>query len=172
MSRSLDETSYVVLGLLELSEPATPYDLERIARLSTIRFWTIPHSRLYSECARLAEEGFLSEEREQTGRRRRIYRLTESGRDALKVWRSDPTGAHDEVHSVGLLKLFLGADPAMLAAAYLPEHEDRLRKYEALREVSADIDTPRGPLLALEAGIGIQREYLRFWKGLLDGQAD
>ncbi len=95
MLRPLDETSYIVLGLLEMSEPATPYDLERVARLSTVRFWTIPHSRLYSECARLAKEGLLSEEREQTGRRRRIYRLTASGREALKGWRADPAGVHD-----------------------------------------------------------------------------
>jgi PadR family transcriptional regulator AphA len=173
MSRPLDETSYVVLGLLELAEPATPYDLERVARLSTVRFWTIPHSRLYSECARLAEEGLLSEEREQTGRRRRIYRLTASGREALKAWRADPAGVHDEVHSIGLLKLFLGADPAMIAAVHLPEHEELLRKFEALREVSSDvIDAPRGPLLALEAGIAVQREYVRFWKSLLDAPAD
>ncbi len=172
MSRPLDETSYVVLGLLELAEPATPYDLERVARLSTVRFWTIPHSRLYSECARLAEEGLLTEEREQTGRRRRIYRLTESGCEALKAWRADPASVHDEVHSVGLLKLFLGADPAMLAAVYLPEHEERLRKFEALREVSLDLDPPRGGMLALEAGIGFQRESVRFWKSLLAAPAD
>jgi PadR family transcriptional regulator AphA len=172
MSRPLDETSYVVLGLLELAEPATPYDLERVARLSTVRFWTIPNSRLYSECARLAEDGLLTEEREQTGRRRRIYRLTASGREALKAWRADPAGVRDQVNSVGFLKLFLGADPAMLAAVYLPEYEEGLRKYEALREVSADVDSPRGPLLALEAGIAIQREYVRFWKSLLDAPAD
>jgi PadR family transcriptional regulator AphA len=173
MSRPLDETSYVVFGLLELAEPTTPYNLERIARLSTERFWTVPHSKLYSECARLAEEGLLTEEREQTGRRRRIYRLTASGREALEAWRADPAGVHDEVQSLGFLKLFLGADPATLAAVYLPEHEERLRKYEALREVSADVvDAPRGPVLALEAGIGIQREAIRFWKTLLDAPAD
>jgi PadR family transcriptional regulator, regulatory protein AphA len=172
MSRPLDETSYIVLGLLELAEPATPYDLERVARLSTVRFWTIPHSRLYSECARLAEEGLLDEEREQTGRRRRIYRVTAAGREAMKAWREDPAETHDEVHSVGLLKLFLGADPAMLAAVYLPEHEERLHKYEALREVSLDLDPPRGGMLALEAGIGFQREAVRFWKSLLEAPAD
>jgi DNA-binding PadR family transcriptional regulator len=172
MSRPLDETSYVVLGLLELNEPATPYDLERVARLSTVRFWTIPHSRLYSECARLAKEGLLSEEREQTGRRRRIYRLTASGREALEAWRADPAGVHDQLHSVRLLKLFLGADPAMLAAVYLPEHEELLRKFEALREVLLDLDPHRGGMLALEAGIGFQREAVRFWKSLLDAPAD
>jgi PadR family transcriptional regulator, regulatory protein AphA len=172
MSRPLDETSYIVLGLLELTEPATPYDLERIARLSTIRFWTIPHSKLYAECARLAEAGLLTEEREQTGRRRRIYRLTDLGREALDAWRADPAAVRDEVHSLGLLKLFLGAEPHALAAVYLPEHEETLRKFEALREVSLELDPPRGGLLALEAGIGFQREAVRFWKALVNEPAD
>ncbi len=76
------------------------------------------------------------------------------------------------MHSIGALKLFLGADPAMLAAVYLPEYEERLRKYEALREVSLELDPPRGGMLALEAGIGYQREAVRFWKSILDAPAD
>lgn len=69
-------------------------------------------------------------------------------------------------------QVFLGADPAILAAVYLPEHEERLRKFEALREVSLDLDPPRGGMLALEAGIGFQRESVRFWKNLLDAPPD
>ena len=72
----LTETSYIVLGLLEQAEPATPYDLKRLAQLSTNNFWSVPHTQLYTECARLAGEGLLDERQEQTGRRRRIYRLT------------------------------------------------------------------------------------------------
>ena len=51
----------MVLGLIELAEPATPYDLKQLAALSTSNFWTLPHTQLYSECARLAGEGLLSE---------------------------------------------------------------------------------------------------------------
>src|ERR1700689_284650 len=75
-SPRLTPTSYIVLGLLEQGEPATPYDLKQIAQVSTSNFWSVPHTQLYTECARLAREGLLDESLEQTGRRRRTYRLT------------------------------------------------------------------------------------------------
>jgi len=84
----MSETSFIVLGLLERLEPATPYDLKQMAQLSTFNFWSVPHTQIYTECARLADAGMLSEEHEQTGRRRRIYRLTASGRKELAGWRA------------------------------------------------------------------------------------
>jgi DNA-binding PadR family transcriptional regulator len=169
-SPRLSETSYIVLGMLEHVQPATPYDLKRIAELSTIHFWAIPHTQLYKECARLAKEGLLTEEQEQTGRRRRIYRMTESGQTALELWRAEPIGAPREVRDLGILKLFFGADPSRLATDELRVHEERLERYEEFRGLA--VDAPRGPQLALEAGIGHEREYVRFWKTLVDEQAD
>jgi PadR family transcriptional regulator AphA len=173
----LSETSHIVLGMLEHVQSATPYDLKRIAELSTIQFWAVPHTQLYSECARLAREGLLTEEQEQTGRRRRRYSLTEQGRQALEIWRSEPVGGGRELRDPGLLKLFFGADPGKLAADQLQVHEARLRSYEELHAAAAaadaaDADVPRGAVLALEAGLGHAREYVRFWKALLDEQAD
>jgi PadR family transcriptional regulator, regulatory protein AphA len=160
----LTETSYIVLGMLERLQPATPYDLKRLAQISTINFWAVPHTQLYTECARLARAGLLSEQREQTGRRRRIYRVTDSGSQALELWRSQPTDALEEVRDEGLLKLFFGADPARLAAAQLEAHRRQLCAYEQLHEGSADM--PRGMRLALEAGIGHERQFIQFWSEL------
>jgi PadR family transcriptional regulator AphA len=168
----LSETSYIVLGMLELLQPATPYDLKRAAEASTIDFWAVPHTQLYTECARLAKEGLLSEEQEQTGRRRRIYSLTQAGRQAIEAWLGEPIGGASEVRDLGILKLFFGADPAKLAGDQLQAHEARLRSYEEMHAVTANADVPRGPLLALEAGLGHELEYVRFWKALLDEQAD
>ncbi len=157
----LSETSYIVLGLIDQLEPATPYDLKRLAQLSTIEFWAVPHTQLYTECARLAKEGLLSEQREENGRRRRIYRLTKGGRQALKDWLAEPTDELAEVRDPGTLKLFFGGDPAELAAAQLAAHRRRL---EAYKQLSADVpDMPNGMRLALEAGTGHEREFIRFW---------
>jgi DNA-binding PadR family transcriptional regulator len=166
-SLRLGETSFIVLGLLEQFQPATPYDLKRVAQLSTVNFWNVPHTQLYSECARLAEAGLLSEEREQEGRRRRIYRLNDSGAQALERWRSEPTGALEELRDPGTLKLFFGADPVSLAAAQLEAHRRQLAGYEQLHEDAARM--PRGMRLALEAGIGHEKESVRFWSQLLNG---
>src|SRR4029077_9239281 len=160
-SPRLTATSYIVLGLLEQTEPATPYDLKQLAQLSTSNFWSVPHTQLYTECARLAAEGLLDERQEQTGRRRRIYRLTRRGRQLLEAWRSEPATDLYELRDAATLKLFFGGDPATLAAAQLEAHRGRLKAYEQLR---AGIEkAPRGQLLALDCGIGHEREFIRFW---------
>jgi PadR family transcriptional regulator AphA len=160
-SPRLTETSYIVLGLIEQIGPATPYDLKRVAQLSTVNFWSVPHTQLYTECARLAEEGLLGERREESGRRRRTYRLVERGRRALETWRSEPTGELEQVRDPGTLKLFLGGDPARLATAQIEAHRNQLAAYEELH--SNALQGPPGWRLALEAGIGHEREFIRFW---------
>src|ERR1700704_5262159 len=169
-SPRLTETSYIVLGLIEQLGPATPYDLKRLAQVSTVNFWSVADTQLYSECERLAGEGLLSERREQSGRRRRIYTLTERGRQALKSWLSEPTGELEQVRDPATLKLFLGGDPQTLAPAQLEAHREQLKVYE---EMFASVvpDAPRGWSLALEVGIGHEREFIRFWSKLV-GQAE
>jgi DNA-binding PadR family transcriptional regulator len=164
----LTPTSYVVLGLIERIEPASPYDLKLAVAAGVGQFWSLPHTQLYAECGRLAEAGLLSERREESGRRRRIYRLTRRGGDALDRWRSEPTGDLYELRDAGLLKLFFGADPKRLAPQQLEAHKDRLREYEAQLEQCRQIDAPAGVIHAIEAGIGHEREYVRFW-GRLGG---
>ena len=158
----LTPISFVVLGLIETLEPATPYDLKRLAAQSVTNFWSLPHTQLYSECARLAGLGLLDEERESGGRRRRIYRLTPAGRDALESWRRDDTPATWELRDAGLLKVFFGGDAAALAGAQLDAHRDKLAELEAL----ADVEMPAGMRTALEAGIGFERQYIRFWESV------
>lgn len=156
----------MVLGLIERLEPATPYDLKRAAEAGVEYLWALPHTQLYSECGRLADAGLLSERREQTGRRRRIYRITAEGRRELEAWRGDVSATNWELRDAGLLKLFLGADPVELANGQIAAHEERLAAYRRMLELGglpAD-----GTRLALEAGIGHEQEYVRFWKRVRD----
>lgn len=157
----LTEASYIVLGLLKLAGQATPYDLKRAAQMSTSNFWSIPHTQLYTECARLAGEGLLDERQEQTGRRRRTYSLTGRGHELLERWRNAPTEDLYELRDASTLKLFFGGDPAALAASQLEAHRRRLETYEQL--LAGIPHAPRGQLLALECGIGHEREFIRFW---------
>ncbi len=165
----LSETSYIVLGLLEMAGVATPYDLKRLAQMTTSNFWTIPHTQLYTECARLAQEGLLIERQEQTGRRRRTYRLTDRGRELLHEWREEPTGELYELRDASTLKLFFGGDPATLAAAQLDAHRRQLEVYERLHAGLSEGES-RGQVLALECGIGHEREFIRFWSQVLGEQ--
>jgi PadR family transcriptional regulator AphA len=162
----LTPTSYVVLGLIEQMQPASPYDLKRAVALGVGQFWSLPHTQLYSECTRLADAGLLAERREESGRRRRIYRLTKAGTEELDRWRAESTSDLYELRDAGLLKLFFGADPSKLAPKQLEAHQEKLREYVEQLEECRRIKAPDGIIHAIEAGIGHEREYVRFWKRL------
>jgi DNA-binding PadR family transcriptional regulator len=161
----LTPTSYIVLGMLEAAGAATPYALKAMVAESVGYVWTVQHAQLYSEPERLAGAGLVAEEREDGGRRRRTYSLTETGRRALEQWRAAPAGGTTELRDIGLLQLFFGADPAAVAAAQLPGHEARLAAYEEIRSRPGE-PMPPGPSLALDAGIAHEREWVRFWRGV------
>ena len=162
----LTPTSYVVLGLIQWLQPATPYDLKQAATATVSQLWSLPHTQLYSECARLAEAGYLSERREESGRRRRIYRLTAAGGRALDAWRGEPTSETYEIRDAGLLKLLFGATPGPLAERQIQAHRERLQELEGYHAAAAEL--PEGARLAIEAGIGHEREYLRFWSSVAE----
>lgn len=163
---TLTPTSYIVLGLLELAGRATPYELKAFAARSVGNFWSIPHSQLYAEPARLARAGYVTEEREPSGRRRRTYELTASGRAALEAWRADPTDVLPELRDLALLKVFFGADPAAIAPRQLAAHRAKLAEYETLLEALAGDESMAGPARTLEAGIAHEREWVAYWERL------
>lgn len=163
---SLTSTSYIVLGLFELMGGGTSYGLKRRVAESVGNFWSVPHSALYAEPERLERAGYLTSEREEMGRRRKRYAVTERGREALERWRETPTAdARVEMRDPSLLKLHLGADPATLAPAELEAHKRKLAAYEQRRAQDRG-SGPRGPWLTLDAGIGHEREWVRYWTEL------
>jgi DNA-binding PadR family transcriptional regulator len=155
-----------VLGLLEASGEATPYELKQMVAGSVGNFWSVPHSALYAAPERLLEAGYLRERREPAGRRRRVYSITPAGRRALDEWRGEPTSALAELRDPALLKIFFGADPARLAEVQLEAHRAKLAQYETLMEAGQRAGPP-GPWLALEAGIRHERESIAYWQELL-----
>lgn len=163
----LTPTSYIVLGLLNAAGEATPYDLKQIVATTLGDFWSLPHAQLYAEPERLTAAGLLSERRELSGRRRKHYKLTAAGKEALADWVAEPTPEQTELRDPGLLKIFFGADPLAMAAVQLPI---RRRKVEEYEEMVAQIDghVPEGMVLTLRAGIGHEREWVRFWAELLE----
>ena len=165
---TLTPTSYIVLGLLERAGESTPYDLKQLVAASVGNFWSVPHSQLYAEPERLARGGYLRERRETWGRRRRLYSLTERGREALAAWRAEPTEDLPELRDPGLLKLFFGGEERALAAVRRDAHRAKLAEYEARRELDTG-EGPRGPWRTLDAGIAHEREWVRFWTTLADG---
>jgi DNA-binding PadR family transcriptional regulator len=158
----LTPTSHIVLGLLSMFGEATPYDLKQMASASVGQFWTLPHSQLYAEPARLARAGYLTEDQEQGGRRRKRYNLADRGRKALDDWLGALTPEPYVLRDVALLKLFFGANVRELAEGQLETHRRKLAEYKALGELNPGAGQ-RGPWLALDLGLRHERVTVRFW---------
>jgi PadR family transcriptional regulator AphA len=159
----------MILGFLRAAGPSTPYDLKRMHAISVGHFWSIPHSQLYAEPERLAKAGFVSEEREEGGRRRRRFTITKAGEEALDAWLADPESPSPELRDVSLIKIFFGAETDAVAERQVAAHEQMLATYEGLHAMlNLAPDSPRGPISTLDAGIRHERAMIAYWRSLLD----
>jgi len=162
----LTSTSYAVLSLLEVLGEATPYDLKQALVHSIENFWPVPHTTFYEEPARLARAGFLSVSQEPAGRRRRLYRLTELGEQALHRWAEDPEVAPQQVRDEGMLKIFAGGDAAAIMERRGRWHRAKLTELEGYLAALSDgqdgrrSDRWRGAELTLIAGTAYHRQMI------------
>jgi DNA-binding PadR family transcriptional regulator len=168
---NLTPTSVIVLALLDfVGGKGTPYDLKQAVPLTVGNFWTLQHAQLYTETERLAKAGLLTEEREEGGRRRRTYSFTAKGRKALADWLQEPATDAPEFRNLGVLKLFMGADPKAVAAAQVEAHQRELQKYYEIRKLDQGTE-PRSRWIALDFGIEFQKQMIRLWRRLADSGA-
>jgi PadR family transcriptional regulator, regulatory protein AphA len=169
----LSTTSYVVLGLIALRGPSTPYDLKRAVGHSIGYFWTFPHAQLYSEPQRLWEAGFLDLHEEDSGRRRKTYSITPRGQAALRAWLAEPANAHFELRDIAEIKLFFNElasqeDVAQLAKDQIAQHERRIAEYEGMEHRYGDIPDVATRMVTLELGLEMERAALAFWHRVRD----
>jgi len=169
----LSITSYVVLGMIGLRGPSTPYDLKRGIGRSVGYFWPFPHAQLYSEPERLERMNLLAVESEDGGRRRKVYTLTGEGRRVLREWLASPTNVHFQMRDVAELKLFFSelgdpADVARLARQQIEQHERRIAEYERMQDRFGEIPAVAKRMVTLRLGLEMEHAALRFWRSLAD----
>jgi PadR family transcriptional regulator AphA len=167
----LTGTSYAVLSLLELSGPATVYDLKQALERSIENFWPVPHTTFYAEPARLAAAGLLTEQQEDGGRRRKLYALTDEGRIALKQWANSPELAPPQLREEGVLKIFAGGDPVPILRTRSEWHRAKLAELEGYLEAIGDDPLWQGVRASLQVGVSYNRMLLEAMERFLDAQA-
>lgn len=166
----LTPTSYLVLGLVGHLGRATSYALKQAVSGTIGGFWSVPHSQLYAEPARLAGLGLLVLDQERGGRRRRTYSLTPAGRAALDAWLGTPVDGGTELRDPALLKLYFGgqakpADVRRVAIEAAEVHRRRLHSYESLvADPPARADLHQLSILALAARY--EAEAVGFWEAV------
>ena len=168
----LSPTSYVVLGLIALRGPSTSYDLKRAVSHSVGYFWPFPHAQLYDEPARLAAAGLLTVEMESTGRRRKIYSITDAGLEALREWLREPAGEAFQLRNIAELKLFFSElideeDVRALAKEQVLLHEKRLAELDAIAERFQGRADVAKRLIPLALGRELEQTAVAFWRRLL-----
>lgn len=145
----------------------TSYELKAAVARSIGYFWSFPHSQLYAEPARLVELGLLAGDREEAGRRRRRYTITDDGLEALQQWLSTPASGVTELRDLGMLQLFFGScvGPAAireLARTQVAAHEARLAEYHGIAERAQRGDPFQRTTLAM--GLRFEQTAISFWQ--------
>lgn len=159
--------SYAILALIG-DHGASAHDLVDYTRRGGPAFWTSAPSQVYAEPKRLERLGWVSATVEAgRTRERRVYRLTDAGREALRDWAREPApfaDIRDQAH-VRLLAGDLLDDRDILTS--LTAMRPRLDEIEALlaeseRRASTLPHRERHLLLAQSLGRHILAAY-RDW---------
>lgn len=106
--------------------PMSGYDLKQRIEVSIGNFWNESYGQIYPTLKRLQEEGFVSAA--EGGRAgRKVYDLTEAGRERLRVWLEAPVRQRVTRNEL-LLKLFFGR---MAPVASMRNHLGKTREMYA-----------------------------------------
>lgn len=130
----------VLLGLLAI-EPMSGYDLGRTIRQSVGHFWNESYGQIYPNLRKLANKGFVSckNERQKGKPDRRIYSITEKGRERLATWLAVPPQPEIPRNEL-LLKLFFGTQvPTQTLIGYVQQMaNERQAMLELLEKTERD----------------------------------
>ncbi len=161
---------YALLGLVH-HKPSSGYDLRKIFTDTAMGSYSDSPGAIYPALERLEERGLLEGKAEERAglRRRKLYKLTNSGNRELKRWLARPITRGDVVRGMGELMLrFAFMEHAMgrkAAISFLRNLEDELQAYvpelkQYLQQHAAQM--PLSGMLALDSGIR-NYETLQQW---------
>lgn len=102
---------YGLLGLLTYRE-STGYELTKMFEDSLNNFWYAQSSQIYRELDRMETMGWVYSKNVVQDKRpnKRVYAITEDGRDVLAEWLKSPAIDFERPHEPFLMKLFFGAE--------------------------------------------------------------
>lgn len=163
---------HAILVLLE-TEAGSGYDLLKGFKQRLGFFWNASHQQIYQQLKKMHEEQLieLTMEKQSGKPDRKVYHLTESGRNELASWIADPVKPN-KVNDALLVKLYAGhmTEPDVLLKE-LQRHKEIHQKMLAtfldleaqLNALPKDKQTPyRLPYLTLRRGIIGEEGWLQW----------
>jgi DNA-binding PadR family transcriptional regulator len=97
---------YAILGFLNY-KPLSGYDLKKVFDDSVRHFWYADQSQIYRTLNRLDKQGMVEQEIVEQEKRpdRKIYHITDEGRQAFKAWLVSPP-SEEKPHSSPMIQVF------------------------------------------------------------------
>lgn len=165
---------YAILGLLH-QEARSGYDLRKIFAHTPMGTFSDSPGAIYPALRRLEKQGLVRGQlHPSSGRRRRVFRPTASGRRAFKAWQTKSISADDVIHR---------ADELMLRFGFMDETAGQVHAVRLLRALAKELSRyipslrqylktnarqmPLSGRLALESGVRSYEELLRWSRNAL-----
>ncbi len=164
---------YAALGFL-MYRPLSMYDLSKAMERSTRHFMSASFGSLHPTLRKLEQRGHVTGAEQATnGRRRKVFSITETGREHFITWLTRDIVA-ERVSEPGLLRLFFLGHLAPetregVFKRFLSEMEQAAAELEVLHASVSGVQAPPGAeehmayqLATLEFGIAHHR-FVRDW---------
>ncbi len=137
---------HILLGLLR--DPASGYDLKNTFRQHARHFWSAELSQIYPTLNRLEQRGLLQSRVEASpkGPNRKVYSLTDGGREELLRWlHTDPTVGTERFAYLAQLYFMDAIGDIHETRAFMAALRDRLSRWLAeLQTVEREVTTTYG----------------------------
>ncbi|MTV47379.1 hypothetical protein GJ688_00100 [Heliobacillus mobilis] len=164
---------HALLGFLSYNS-MTGYQLKQYVDESVQHFWNASLSQIYPTLSQMEKEGLLTMEVEYQEEKpnRKIYHITDAGRQELQRWLREPTNL-PSVREAFLIKVFFGGtmekeDILSQMNQYLKLHRDLLAMYqgpvlEKMQQEAANLERDSFFwALTLEAGINLEKAWIEW----------
>jgi DNA-binding PadR family transcriptional regulator len=166
--KTLPASEYALLGAL-MTGPRHGYEIRALLREGLGPTWHIPTSQLYAQLKRLEERGDLgsSLEPQESRPSRRVFELTDRGRDRFLGWVSSPVRHVRDLRVEFLAKLFFVRRLALDGSPLLRGQERILE--QTFSRMNDRLERETDPHRRLTAGF--KRATARAWRDWLREEA-
>ncbi len=132
-----NKTRYAILGVLNM-KPCSGYDIKKFCDKTISHFWNENFGHIYPVLKQLSEEELIEPINSASEDRRKVYRITEKGKEAFEYWLIQPPEISPP-RSELLLKLSFGNHmPKEHALDLIDEirirNEGNLKQYKVMEE--------------------------------------
>ncbi|KRM57557.1 PadR family transcriptional regulator [Secundilactobacillus malefermentans] len=135
-----NQLKFIILGLLSEND-LTGYDITKAFESDIGEFWSANHSQIYPLLKRLEDEQLISHKLEVVGEKleKKLYSITQSGKEVLRQWLSEPTPELSATKDEFILKLYFihTADDPLLMPMLTEQHQLHEAKLHHLQEQMA-----------------------------------